>query len=212
MRLGIISDLHADIGALRDALARLAGCETIVCCGDIVDEGSEPEAVIAALRAAGVLCIRGNHDRWVAERGTHRGAVGDELPLAPGTLAWLEALPPGRELLVGEVRVAVAHGSPRSDMRGIEPEDTELRAAEQLLEQAGGAEVLIVGHTHRPFELALPGGRMIVNPGALLRETPGQGAVPAAGTYGVLELPARRFEVYRASDGERVDITRASRA
>ena len=50
--LGIINDLHADLGALQLALARLdeLGVDQIVCAGDIVDGGDEPEQVIALRR------------------------------------------------------------------------------------------------------------------------------------------------------------------
>ena len=35
MRLGILSDIHDNISALRDALARLEGVDTLICCGDL---------------------------------------------------------------------------------------------------------------------------------------------------------------------------------
>ena len=51
-KLGIITDLHADLAALQAALARLddLGVDLVVCCGDIVDGGDQPEEVIALLR------------------------------------------------------------------------------------------------------------------------------------------------------------------
>ena len=71
-----------------------------------------------------------------------------------------------------------------------------------------GADVLIVGHTHQAFALRF-GDRLIANPGALLRDpAPGAGNPPATGTFGVLELPARTWRVYRASDGCEVEIVR----
>ena len=59
--LGIITDLHADLGALRAALDRLdaLGVDRVVCAGDIVDGGDQPEEVIALLRKREIPCIRG---------------------------------------------------------------------------------------------------------------------------------------------------------
>ena len=51
MKLAIISDLHADLHALRDALTHIdrLGCDAIVCAGDVVDIGVFPEETIALL-------------------------------------------------------------------------------------------------------------------------------------------------------------------
>src|SRR5580658_692973 len=40
-RLAIVSDVHADVHALRDALAQIErlGCDAVVCAGDLVDYG-----------------------------------------------------------------------------------------------------------------------------------------------------------------------------
>ena len=48
MKLAIISDLHADVHALRDALAQIErlGCDEIVCAGDVLDWGLFPERTI----------------------------------------------------------------------------------------------------------------------------------------------------------------------
>ncbi len=64
MRLGLISDIHGDIRALETTLSRLdqLAVDQIVCLGDLVGYGSEPDAVVAQLRDRGIPCIRGNHD------------------------------------------------------------------------------------------------------------------------------------------------------
>ena len=61
----------------------------------------------------------------------------------------------------------------------------------------------MVGHTHVPMSLAAPQGS-IVNPGSILRHPPGTERLPASGTFGVLELPSRRFTVHLASDGAEI--------
>ena len=76
--------------------------------------------------------------------------------------------------------------------------------------------MLIVGHTHDAFSLVAGKGR-IVNPGACCSKTfafkqSGRGAdsslvVPDGyrpATFGVLELPSKRFRVFQAVDGVEV--------
>jgi predicted phosphodiesterase len=122
------------------------------------------------------------------------------------------------------VRVAARHGTPKSDMEGIDPRRATGLDARRWLADAE-ADVLVVGHTHIAFALQVAGGGLIVNPGALLRD-PAHRSDPGAmlfdpdtgksvpmpplegGTFGVLELPAKTFTVYRAADGAEVDILR----
>lgn len=208
-RIAILSDVHADLNALRDALACIErmGIDLVVCAGDLVDYGFFPEETIQLLREKGVLCIRGNHDRWATERASEPPKPSAK-PLSKEALAFLNALPLGWNRRIEEVRVAVRHGTPRSDMHGIFPEHLEPDDARRFLEQTE-AEVLIVGHTHIPFALSTLGGGLLANPGALLREPdPSAPHPPTGGTFGILELPSRTFRVHRAADGEEVEIVR----
>ena len=125
--LGIITDVHADLAALRAALDHFdaQGVDNIVCAGDIVDGGDQPEQVIALLRERGIPCIRGNHDRWAVMRhgrgeAEHHGDAGKRF-IEAGTVAWLKALPTRWDDSLEGVRVAVRHGTPYSDMDGIYP-------------------------------------------------------------------------------------------
>jgi predicted phosphodiesterase len=171
MRLAILSDIHADVFALRDALAQAERlrCDAVVCAGDLVEYGLFAEETIALLRERCIPCIR----------ATATAGRSD-----------------------GEGRASGA------DVR-------------RWLEEAR-AEVLVVGHTHVAFVLHGLGGRLVANPGALLRE-PGEkregrawlldpdsgtfvpGPAPGGGAFGVVELPAKQFTVHCASDGEEVD-------
>ena len=45
---------------------------------------------------------------------------------------------------------------------------------------------------------------MVLNPGALLRDPAQHEFVFTPGTFAVLELPSKRFKVYRAGDGVEV--------
>lgn len=203
-RIGIITDVHADVHALQDALQRMddTSCDEIVCCGDLVDYGLFPDETLALLAERRVPCVRGNHDRWALAGD----ALGGGSELSRASRRFLAGLPPSLLIERRGVRVAFHHASPPGDMNGIDPVAITLGEARELGRLAD-ADLLVVGHTHVVFRLDVDGGRGILNPGALLR-SPADGAEnpPATGTYGLLELPSGSFSVHRASDGTPVDI------
>lgn len=187
MRVALISDVHANLPALEAVLAEAerAGAEAVWSMGDQVGYGAEPDAVVARLRAAGAVCVLGNHDAAVA------GIIGTEEfnPLAaqavrwtaanasPDTVAWLRSLPP----TVQSEGWARAHGTLRDPM--WEYLATGRAAAGHFAAQT--TQWSAVGHTHVPmvlweegegFDLAAPGDdaivvlderRACVNPGSV---------------------------------------------
>jgi putative phosphoesterase len=235
MRLAIISDLHADVHALTDALAQAErlGCTAVVCAGDVVDTGMFPQETIDLLIARSIPTIRGNHDRWAIGKGRADApdADTDDAPrdaagwdLSRDAIRFLAELPTSRDLVIDGVRVAVRHGTPSSDMEGIYPDQVTHEQARAWLDEVGG-DVMVVGHTHIAFAITHASGGMIVNPGALLREpktklegsawifdpdrgTFAPGPAPGGGTFGVLDVSTMRFSVHNAADGVEIEIIR----
>ena len=222
-KVGIVSDIHGDIASLDGALARIheMGCTMVLCPGDLLD-GVEPfsEEVVQRMKAENVVTILGNHERWAIERRRRqpdpRGSVPSIVEpadlftggakLSRESLAYLRTLPSRWEGVVEGVRLAMHHARPGSDVEGITVETTSPTLRRRLLAQFG-AEILIVGHTHDAFNMATEKGR-IINPGACCSKTHGkktsEGYRPA--TFGVLELPSKRFMVFRVVDGGRVRV------
>lgn len=62
MRYGIISDVHANLEALNAVLERLNDVDAILCPGDIVGYGANPNECCAILRDLGATIVLGNHD------------------------------------------------------------------------------------------------------------------------------------------------------
>ena len=65
-KIGVISDIHGNINALKAVLALLdsEGCEEIIHTGDIVDIGPDSRACLDLLLSRkDVICLLGNHDR-----------------------------------------------------------------------------------------------------------------------------------------------------
>jgi predicted phosphodiesterase len=190
VRLAFITDVHADLHALEDALrlATAEGCSIVVCGGDVVDSGRYPNETIALLRARGIPTVRGNHERWAIDRETTAREAGLFHQLTDESLEWLKTLPSEWTTVVRGVVVTVAHARPGNDFKGLEASMSDRELAGHL--DRSGAQVLLVGHTHEVYVRRLPDGRLVANPGSLLRDpAPGIETLPSTGTMGILELP-----------------------
>lgn len=66
-RVAIISDPHANLRGLELCYKKIKslGIEQILCCGDLVGYGHEPNEVVEFFRANNIYTISGNHDRLV---------------------------------------------------------------------------------------------------------------------------------------------------
>ena len=64
MRYGVLSDVHANLPALRAALSllRAEGVERWLCAGDLVGYGPQPNECVAELAALHPVCVAGNHE------------------------------------------------------------------------------------------------------------------------------------------------------
>ena len=84
MRLALFADIHANRQAFAACLeaARARGAERLVCLGDIVGYGADPEWVVDTvmdLVAKGAVAVRGNHDHAI---GTPGDGMNDEAKAA----------------------------------------------------------------------------------------------------------------------------------
>lgn len=70
MRYGIITDIHSNLTALRSVLKQLnqIGCDKIICCGDIIGIGPNPEETVQEMiRVPNLIAVRGNHEGYLLE-------------------------------------------------------------------------------------------------------------------------------------------------
>jgi predicted phosphodiesterase len=66
MKIGIISDIHANKVALDAVLKDMKEVDKLICCGDIVGYGPRPKQCVEKVREICDLCVQGNHDRDIA--------------------------------------------------------------------------------------------------------------------------------------------------
>jgi predicted phosphodiesterase len=69
MRLGIISDIHGNLEALRQVLADIDQSELngVACLGDNIGYGPEPDEVVKLIRKRNIPSIMGNHELVVVD-------------------------------------------------------------------------------------------------------------------------------------------------
>jgi predicted phosphodiesterase len=163
--------------------------------------------------------IMGNYDQGVGNSSDDCGCAyrtPEARALGDRSIAWSNATPaaenkaflrtllPQIPLQLGGLRVLLAHGSPRRINEYLY-EDRPDASLERILDQAE-ADVLVVGHTHKPYHRILPSGRHVVNAGSVGKPKDGD---PRAG-YVVLRVEDGTLGV----DFRRVpyDVERAAQA
>jgi diadenosine tetraphosphatase ApaH/serine/threonine PP2A family protein phosphatase len=158
----ILSDIHANLEALQAVLEDARGrYESILCLGDLVGYGADPNAVVEWTRENVAVVIRGNHDRAsAAEDPSGFDTIETFNPAAQTSTHWtrrellaehrtyLEALPRGPLPYHG---VDLVHGSPADEDEYL----ISVSDAAPLL-AALGAPLTFFGHTHKQggFRLA----------------------------------------------------------
>ena len=179
----IFGDIHANFPSLeavfQDIQARGLD-DNVYCLGDLVGYGTFPNEVIAAIRRRDIPTIMGNYDQGVGQSSDDCGCAyrtPEARALGDRSIAWsnrhttdenkayLRDLLPQIRLQLDDLRVLLAHGSPRRINEYLY-EDRPDASLERIMEQAG-ADVLVVGHTHIPYHRVLPSGRHVVNAGSV---------------------------------------------
>lgn len=165
MKIGLISDVHAEPAPLVEALQLFAsaGVETVLCAGDIAGYGSQLAATVELLKVSGCESVVGNHDLWHCEKRAG----------SPGEIeAYLQSLPLSRELSLAGKRLYMVHASPRDSLLdGIRLRDEFGALLPQACDDwrdhlnAFPYDVLVVGHTHQVFAQQL-GATLVINPGS----------------------------------------------
>jgi diadenosine tetraphosphatase ApaH/serine/threonine PP2A family protein phosphatase len=120
MRLGIFSDVHANIEALTAVMEGLRHerIDRFFCLGDVVGYGASPNECCDIVRRVAEVTILGNHDAAVAGRMDYsyyyeaaRHALDTHASmLTRDNMEWLKTLP--YKYRVGETGVDLCHGSP----------------------------------------------------------------------------------------------------
>ena len=163
-RFAIISDLHSNIEALGAVLKRLKGegVERIVCLGDVVGYGPDPERCIDMVMENCDLTLCGNHDEALMKGANDFNPVARQVieynrrTLKPSLLAgaarrarwrFLEGLP----LQHREGEHLMVHGSPRDPVHEYIMKTDVIFIPDKIRDIFAQFDGLcFVGHTHFP--------------------------------------------------------------
>lgn len=166
MKIGLISDVHATVEPLKEALALFQqnNVDTVICAGDIAGYGDQLDETVRLLIENQCRAISGNHDVWYIDTPV------------PAEKIWIKdyfsTLPETLEFSAAGKRVYVVHASPpNSNKEGIKLLDEQAQVMPDRKTQWQNTlnevnyDVLIVGHTHQVFAEKL-GTLLVINPGS----------------------------------------------
>lgn len=208
MRLGILSDVHGNLASFESCLSAMGKVDALLFGGDLLGYYFEGPAILRRLRALGAVCIAGNHDLYflshqgraiphpipVPAPAAYRARYGPSLEraaveLSPEEVDWLGALPCDRMLSCEGKKVRLVHGSP------WRPADEYIYQDFAFFDRFDGldADLIVMGHTHRPF--VRTEGKKLLNVGSCGQPRDGD---PRA-SYAIVEVSGRGIgcEVHR---------------
>lgn len=158
MRYLVISDIHANLQALEAVLAdaAVARFDHVLCLGDLVGYGADPEAVVESiLQLTPLTVVRGNHDKvasglepaWDFHDQARQAIEWTTSALSDRSLQVLRDLAPGPvEVTPG---LWICHGAPYDEDHYI----FDARDASRAL-VGGPIGLTLFGHTHVPAAFA----------------------------------------------------------
>ncbi len=195
-RIGLISDIHANLPALEAVLEDMPSVDKIVCAGDIIGYNPWPAECVERIRDVSAVCVRGNHDQAIINPAVygHNEMARASLELAERALSagqrrWLTELPIDTTIL--DNRYKIAHSHPDPSKLGEYVYRSNYPELRLYLDDFDG---IILGHTHIQ-EKAIIDDRLIVNPGSVGQ--PRDGNPDAA--YAILDTEAESVELRRVS-------------
>lgn len=186
MKIAVFSDIYGNLPALDAVLGAIQqeGADNVYCLGDLVSFAPWTNEVIDLIRQLQIPTVCGNHDHAIGlgkkdfafsykdakekQVGLEAIALTNE-QITPANRHYLATLPKIRrldlELSTGPANVLLTHGSPRSIGEYIFEDFSESVLLKLMNEY--GTDILMLGHTHRPYLRKLEKQRTAINVGSV---------------------------------------------
>ena len=189
MKIGIISDIHANLYSLMEIYSKLEHEEldSIVCLGDIVGYGPHPNEVINFIKRKHIIALKGVYDLAVINEDfsdINESTINTfslnftRQEITKNNLYYLSNLPTEMNLSFGDVKAKFIHRNPYSDIND------------------SCEDFLICGCTHIAGEEKINKDKYIINPGSV-----GKPQENGIVTFGVLEI-SEKFYKYKVMNSE----------
>lgn len=171
-KIGVIADPHSNLQALEAVLEDMPKVDKIICAGDLVGYGAQPNEVVEIAKTKGIPTVMGNHDHAAV-----RGDVSSFNPYAAKAVLWtsealddenrefLKNLPLKSEFREEGWGIYMVHGSPRRPLTEYIFPGISNQALVRLTKGIN-VDVIILGHTHVPLKRRIM-GKLIINPGSV---------------------------------------------
>jgi diadenosine tetraphosphatase ApaH/serine/threonine PP2A family protein phosphatase len=146
-RYAVLSDVHSNIEALDAALALTRPDDKVLCLGDIVGYGPNPNECVAKIRELATAVVLGNHDVAAIDNfglnyfnpAAREAMRWTQRVISAASKEWLNSL--GYEFRMPEF--LLVHGAPKNYFEYILDKGGAARAF-----AATDAPVIFIGHTH----------------------------------------------------------------
>lgn len=205
MRHAIISDIHGNLEALTKALSIIEerGADRIVCLGDIVGYGAEPNACVDLVRSRCSVVVLGNHDAAALDPSVahdfnpiaRRAVLWTSEQLTAENRSFLASLP----LTAGDEQILFVHASPDTPQQWdyIVDNDDASVAFRHFTQR-----LCFIGHTHVPgifgrtgrLKHITPEEQAIVNVGSIGQPRDGNPML----AFGIFDDAAWSYELIRS--------------
>lgn len=196
MLIGLISDVHSNAVALKAVLEELdqLRVKTILHAGDIVGYNPYPDETIDLFKKKNIVSVLGNHDRAFITGDTYFNSDASEAiewtrkTASVDSLNYVKRLKDKLTIEAKGERIVLFHEGPKNFPEYIFPENV----TPDLLSNING-DVLVLGHTHKPFIMDYGTRGLIVNPGSVGQPRDGN---PDA-SFAVLDTVTREIKLKR---------------
>ena len=165
MRLGIITDIHNNLPALKTVVEYLEKqrCDKIICCGDIIGIGPYPEETVQFIsKLSNVIAVRGNHDDYLVkgmptvipnEEGMDYGEIQhhqwEHNLLSKSSVDFLKKLPVRQELLIENHKISVMPYCMDHRGRYVKYVPNPSKQDVEIMMSDIDSDIVIVGHDHK---------------------------------------------------------------
>lgn len=201
-KIGVISDPHANLEAFRAVMDDMPEVDRIVCAGDLVNLGPDPNKVVELIRRKDILSVLGNHDNAVLN--DKKNSINEDVSKC---LEWtienlekknrkhLKKLSKTEKFETENRDIFIAHGTPRKPLKEYLYPGTSNQALMKMTKKVD-VDIIILGHTHVPLKKTIQ-SKKILNPGSVGQP---RDRNPKAG-YAVLEVGEEKIkaEQFRVS-------------